>query len=550
MVASISAPDHEELVQQGAPPAKAVALTAVGAAVVDERETASRLAKLDTLLEKAGMYSNFLFSNMTTAATTAVAARDEQGEPDSAEDAEAPAAGGKRKRGRATAAKPKDGEKKLKQMQRDAKLDTRQQPPGARSACAGLAARRAFRKHELAKARRNDADFPVVITSYEVILQDAKAFNGLGFVWKYIIIDEGHRLKNMDCKLVRELKRTRWFSFTPDSSSSNTVGGGGAAGGGAVAAQDVLAGAKKAEVVSKLHEILRPFLLRRLKVDVVAEMPSKTEIFVYCPMAPLQREYYAMILNRTLRAAMEAKYGRFRSASFKTDGARNRAMQLRKCCNHPFLFDEALDGRGEVATDERLVTASGKLQVLDKMLARLQRAGHKVLIFSQMTRVLDILEDFVDLRGYRSCRLDGNTKLQDRQDQMDAFNAPQSAADDKRKLERVVIQRGHFKHQHQLRAAHESPPAALTNEELEQLLRDDVLIRDGVESGGIPDDELLRILDRDLVVKSFVTHKRGDGADSDAGAGAETAGEQLLPVKGEGYEVVESAPAASMESFA
>lgn len=733
----MSAPstEQEELQQQQqtttAPLVKAEASSDAeqhGDAAASAEETASRIAKLDNLLEKAGMYSSFLFSNMTTAATTAPA----PATADNADNDDDAPSTGKRKRARAVK-KTKDGAKKLKQMQNDASLDTRQQPhvafaqpalltggtlrdyqlEGIRWLCnlfenglngilademglgktiqvIGLIAhlkglgvrgpflvtaplstlmnwanefakfapdipcfvyhgsatqRKAFRTRELAKARRGDADFPVVITSYEVILADAKTFNSLGFVWKYIIIDEGHRLKNMDCKLVRELKRTRsenrllltgtplqnnltelwallnfilpdvfddlalfesWFSFTPDSSVPGAA---------TAAAHDVLAGDKKAEVVSKLHEILRPFLLRRLKVDVVDEMPSKTEVFVYCPMAPMQRAYYQMILDGTIRAAMEAKYGKFRGASFKTNGAKNRAMQLRKCCNHPFLFDEPMDASGNVSTDARIVDASGKLQVLDKMLATLQRNGHKVLIFSQMTRVLDILEDFVDWRGYRSCRLDGSTKLQDRQDQMDAFNKRGSTDDDifcfllstragglginliaadtviffdsdwnpqqdnqaqdrchrigqtkeivvyrlvtensfenrmiaraieKRKLERVVIQRGHFKHEHQLRSSDMAAPAALTNDELEELLRDDVRIRTGVESGGIQDDELARILDRDFVVKSFVTHKDRSASDDDAT-------KDLLAFKGDGYEVVESAPAAAMESFA
>lgn len=741
MVASISAPSTAEQGELKQPqPVK-----------VEDAETASRLAKLDNLLEKAGMYSSFLFSNMSMAASS-VTITSASVEEDDEEEAE-PAEKGKRKRTRTRVTKKaKDGAKKLKAMQNDAKLDTRQQPAvsfeqpklltggvlrdyqleGIRWLCnlfenglngilademglgktiqvIGLIAhlkslgvrgpylitaplstlknwekefrkwtpsipcfvyhgtgaqRKAFRKNELNKLRKNDMDFPVVITSYEMILADAKSFNALGFVWKYIIIDEGHRLKNMDCKLVRELKRARsenrllltgtplqnnlvelwallnfilpdvfddlqlfesWFSFTPDGARD-----------GSAMAQDVLAGDKKAEIVSKLHEILRPFLLRRLKVDVVKEMPSKTEIFVYCPMAPLQREYYTMIADGTLQQVMETKYGKFRGAAFKTNSIKNRAMQLRKCCNHPYLFDEPLNGSGEIATDERLVEAAGKLVVLDKMLAKLKRDGHKVLIFSQMTRVLDILQDMMDFREHTYCRLDGNTDLQSRQDQMDAFNkkgGPNGVAEEdifcfllstragglginlisadtvifydsdwnpqqdnqaqdrchrigqtkeivvyrlvtensfenrmiaraieKRKLERVVIQRGQFK-QHQPRSVEESASRALTNEELEELLKDDVLIRNGVESGGINDDELFNILDRDLVVKSFVTHKGEDEKDGDSGVKVEEsddskqqrtnrAGEALLTVKGNGYEVVESAPAAAMDSFA
>lgn len=719
MVASLEAPESAEKPTAKAPDAEM------------DAASGAKMAKLDNLLEKAGLYSSFLFSNMATAATLQPAEGHEDDDDDAVVTAETTAAsGGPGKRKRKVVKKVKDGAKKLKQMQNDTKLDTRQQKrvsfqqpklvtggtlrdyqlEGIRWLCnlfenglngilademglgktvqvIGLiahlkalgvhgpylivaplstlpnwenefhrftpsipcfiyhgqaAVRRAMRKNQLNKNKRNDPDFPVVITSYEMMLQDRKSFDHLGFIWKYVIVDEGHRLKNMNCKLVQELKQCRsenrllltgtplqnnltelwallnfilpdvfddlelfesWFSFTPDASSANT----------STSANDVFNGEKKAEVVSKLHEILRPFLLRRLKVDVVDEMPSKTEIFVYCPMAPLQREYYQMITDGTLHAAMEEKYGKFQAAGFRSHTLRNRAMQLRKCCNHPYLFDEPTDANGNVTTDEHLVHASGKLIVLDRMLKQLKRDGHKVLIFSQMTKVLDILDDYMNMREYSHCRLDGSTDLASRRTQMDEFNkslnpsADHNKEDDifcfllstragglginliaadtviffdsdwnpqqdnqaqdrchrigqtkeiavyrlitensfenrmitraieKRKLERVVIQRGHFK---QPDTEDNRGMKELTNEELEELLKDDLLLRNGMDSGGISDEDLAKILDRDLIVKSFVTN-----------AESSPSGE-LLPKKGKAYEVVENAPLAVMESFA
>ncbi|KAJ0411774.1 hypothetical protein ATCC90586_006733 [Pythium insidiosum] len=724
MVASVA--EETALVGSDAP------LVAPAVAVENAAETASKLAKLDTLLEKAGLYSSFLFSNMATAATleTTAAAVEEP-------EAEQLPAKGKRKRGRPAAKKnEKTGAKKLKQMQEDTKLDTRQQPrvsfsqpplltggtlrsyqlDGIRWLCnlfenglngilademglgktiqvIGLIAhlkslgvrgpylivaplstlpnwesefrkwapsiacciyhgskdkRQAMRRTKLHKSKRQDADFPVIITSYEMIIADRRSFDGLGFVWKYVIIDEGHRLKNMNCKLVRELKSCKsenrllltgtplqnnltelwallnfilpdvfddlelfesWFSFSPEDA---------AASGDSVPADAVIGVEKKAEIISKLHEILRPFLLRRLKTDVIEEMPSKTEIFVYCAMSALQREYYGMIRDGTFEQAMIAKHGRLLAPGFRASTLKNRMMQLRKCCNHPYLFDEPTDANGDVTTDERLVEASGKMVVLDKLLARLQRDGHKVLIFSQMTKVLDILEDYMGLRGFSFCRLDGSTDMQSRKSQMDAFNASlhakTSSADsifcfllstragglginllaadtviffdsdwnpqqdnqaqdrchrigqtkeivvyrlitensfenrmikraiDKRKLERVVIHRGHFK---QDVAHQQTDTKALTNEELSELLKDDVALRDGVESGGIRDDELEAIADRSLVVRSFVSQD-----DAPPAKAQKTASKPLLPRVGHGYEVVESATQTGMESFA
>lgn len=94
-------------------------------------------------------------------------------------------------------------------------------------------------------------------------------------------------------------------------------------------------------------------------------------------------------------------------------------MDLRKICNHPYLF-RWVDPTGPA--DEELVAASGKLRLLDCMLPELRRRKHKVLLFSQMTRVLDILEDYCHLRHFRHCRLDGRTKMEDRQLQMHLFN--------------------------------------------------------------------------------------------------------------------------------
>jgi SNF2 family DNA or RNA helicase len=75
---------------------------------------------------------------------------------------------------------------------------------------------------------------------------------------------------------------------------------------------------------------------------------------------------------------------------------------------------------------ENLVATCGKFQLLRRMLKRLRENGHKVLIFSQMTRMLDILEDFMDLEGYDYCRIDGTTKQEERQERIAVFNNDES----------------------------------------------------------------------------------------------------------------------------
>jgi len=103
----------------------------------------------------------------------------------------------------------------------------------------------------------------------------------------------------------------------------------------------------------------------------------------------------------------------------------NLLMQLRKVCCHPFLFPGTEDDPDETPLEE-LSAASGKLLVLEKLLDQLRAAGHRVCLFSQFTAVLNILEDFVRLRDYQYCRLDGSTNRVQRTVDIASFNAPNS----------------------------------------------------------------------------------------------------------------------------
>ena len=100
-------------------------------------------------------------------------------------------------------------------------------------------------------------------------------------------------------------------------------------------------------------------------------------------------------------------------------------MQLRKVCNHPYLFD-GIEDRGLNPMGDHLITNCGKLVLLDKLLPKLQERGSRILIFSQMTRLLDILEDFCTIRNYKFTRIDGSSDFEERSEAMDSFNAPNS----------------------------------------------------------------------------------------------------------------------------
>jgi SWI/SNF-related matrix-associated actin-dependent regulator of chromatin subfamily A member 5 len=159
-------------------------------------------------------------------------------------------------------------------------------------------------------------------------------------------------------------------------------------------------------------------MLRRLKADVETSLPPKSEMLIFTSLSSMQKELYKKILRREVDT-VNGEQGASKNALM------NIVMQLRKACNHPYLFegqeDRKLDPLGE-----HLIANCGKMALLDKLLVKLKERGHRVLIFSQMTRMLDIIEDYMMMRQYRYCRIDGDTSYDDREELIDAYNAPGS----------------------------------------------------------------------------------------------------------------------------
>lgn len=181
----------------------------------------------------------------------------------------------------------------------------------------------------------------------------------------------------------------------------------------------ILNAEKENQLVTKLHLILKPFLLRRVKADVEMELPKKEERIINTFLTPLQQKFYQAIINKKLYELLATSSAKVK---FQGTGLQNLLMQLRKCCNHPYLFEWPVDENGEEIVDERLIEASGKLQMLDRLLPRLKEEGHRVLLFSQMTRMLDILEDYLNYRDFSFFRIDGTTPQPERQTQIEEFN--------------------------------------------------------------------------------------------------------------------------------
>ena len=360
--------------------------------------------------------------------------------------------------------------------------------------------------------------FPIIITSYEIIMNDKSYLDN--FKWKFIIVDEGHRIKNLNCKLIKILKEfdsanrllltgtplqnnlaelwsllnfllpdifndlevfQRWFDVSEIVEET----------------ENQISTDNRVSIVSNLHNILRPFLLRRLKVDVEKDLPPKKEYMIYCNMSPLQKQYYNAALSGTLVPFVESQIRNNMDVNFVETSSRsttpinlkkrnrksrfngnikeaadddevsddeflkslekeadytfehneddsnfltkNRAtdpvsdsvrnmklqnlfMQLRKVCNHPYTFFYPYDVKTEaLKIDEKLVKNSGKLIILDQLLPALISRKHRTLIFSQMTGTMDILEDYLNMRNFRFCRIDGSTPQADRESEIADF---------------------------------------------------------------------------------------------------------------------------------
>ena len=279
---------------------------------------------------------------------------------------------------------------------------------------------------ELIKDRLVPDGFDVCITSYEMILREKSHLKK--FAWEYIIIDEAHRIKNEESSLAQMVRmfnsRSRLLiTGTPLQNNLHElwallnfllpdVFGDSAAFDDWFSQQNEDSDA----VVQQLHKVLRPFLLRRVKADVEKSLLPKKEINLYVGMSDMQVQWYKKILEKDI----DAVNGGAGNKESKTR-LLNIVMQLRKCCNHPYLFEGAEPGP-PYTTDEHLVTNSAKMVMLDKLLKRMKAQGSRVLIFSQMSRVLDIMEDYSVMRDYKYCRIDGSTAHEDRIQAIDDYN--------------------------------------------------------------------------------------------------------------------------------
>ena len=280
-------------------------------------------------------------------------------------------------------------------------------------------------------------EFDVLITSFDVVRIEIAALRKLKF--GYFVLDEAHRIKNEESILssvVRAISAERILLLTGtplqnnlhelwailnfimphifDSASDFDE-----------IFSQIVQSASESEgnpdsIAETLHRILRPFMLRRLKTDVARDLPEKKELYVYVSLSELQRRLYRDIILKNADSLLNTNaVGKVRLV--------NTLMQLRKCCNHPYLFPGIEEGPPFI-DGGHLVENSGKLAVMDRLIDKIisekSEERNQILIFSQMTKMLDILDDYLRFKQIPHCRIDGSTASSDRQTMIDEFMRP------------------------------------------------------------------------------------------------------------------------------
>nr|GLL31664.1 chromatin structure-remodeling complex protein SYD isoform X2 [Ipomoea trifida] len=300
-------------------------------------------------------------------------------------------------------------------------------------------------RRRLFKERIVHQKFNVLLTTYEYLMNKHDRPKLSKIQWHYVIIDEGHRIKNASCKLNADLKHYRsnhrllltgtplqnnleelwallnfllpnifnssedfsqWFNKPFEGNGDNS------------ADEALLSEEENLLIINRLHQVLRPFVLRRLKHKVENQLPEKIERLIRCEASAYQK----LLMKR-----VEENLGAIGTS--KVRSVHNSVMELRNICNHPYLSQLHVEEVHEFIPKHYLpyvVRLCGKLEVLDRLLPKLKATDHRVLLFSTMTRLLDVMEEYLYWKQYKYLRLDGHTSGGERGALIEKFNDPNS----------------------------------------------------------------------------------------------------------------------------
>ncbi|KAD4981711.1 hypothetical protein E3N88_18382 [Mikania micrantha] len=301
-------------------------------------------------------------------------------------------------------------------------------------------------RRKLFKEKIIQQKFNVLLTTYEYLMNKHDRPKLSKIHWHYIIIDEGHRIKNASCKLNADLKHyhsshrllltgtplqnnleelwallnfllpnifnsaedfSQWFNKPFESNADNSL------------EEALLSEEENLLIINRLHQVLRPFVLRRLKHKVENQLPEKIERLVRCESSAYQK----LLMRR-----VDDNLGAFGSS--KARAVHNSVVELRNICNHPYISqlhnEEVVHEFVPKHYLPNIIRFCGKLEMLDRLLPKLKATDHRILLFSTMTRLLDVMEDYLYWKQYKYLRLDGHTSGGDRGALIDQFNNPGS----------------------------------------------------------------------------------------------------------------------------
>nr|OQO16077.1 hypothetical protein B0A51_18421 [Rachicladosporium sp. CCFEE 5018] len=293
-------------------------------------------------------------------------------------------------------------------------------------------------RYEMYPEGSKDLRCHIVVTSYDAAADDScrKFFRGVQ--WQGLIVDEGQRLKSEKTLLYAALSALKspfkvLMTGTPLQNNQRELFN---------LLQFLDDSCKAAELEEQfkdldqnkilgLHDMIRPFFLRRTKAQVLTFLPTMAQIIVPVSMSILQKKIYRTILAKNpdlMRAIFSTEQTGNGNGKIEKGSLNNILMQLRKCLCHPFVYSRGIEEKSEdhVVSHRNLVDASSKLKLLELLLPKLQERGHRVLIFSQFLDMLDMVEDFLDGMQMSYQRLDGSIGSLEKQKRIDEYNAPDS----------------------------------------------------------------------------------------------------------------------------
>ena len=360
------------------------------------------------------------------------------------------------------------------------------------------------KERNISESKGKNNQLPVVITHYGLVRSDFRRL--FGVKWTYLILDEGHQIKNCNTRVNHCLNKfncegrliltgtpiqnkltelwslvnflmpaifddrdafKRWFDVEGNLR------------------EEVIDRERERPIIEMIQKIIRPFIMRRMKSDVSLNLPPKKEILVYCPLTRIQKNFYRALLERTIVSMIDKEYG-IEEVGKTEEGSENTlkraarcnidysemtdeefmdildgnvklpsswtgevvkierpdllpvkinvsalktSVHLRKVVNHPYLiahpYDETEDGKALIISEE-MVQVSGKMRILDQMLKNLISKGHKMLLYSQWVRVLDLMQDLMELRDIKFVRLHGAHTLKIREAAIEQFQNDKS----------------------------------------------------------------------------------------------------------------------------